>query len=456
MHRYHRIVWNEGLFLTPHHFQQWDLYQEAQLIERATLLSPYAWGVHSIEVDQESLSRGTFRLLSLRALLPNGVSIRLPDVDPAPSSIAFKDVFDVRAEALDIFLGLPARRSGWANCLLPGETGDVAGDVRYVARSVTLADENTGKNDRAVNRGELNLRLLTGVEPRDNYDCLQVARVVRTSAGGYMLHDVWCPPLLNVKASPFIDRVLRSLLERLSARSTELAGRFTDAGSDARDITPANLRAFLQFSIINQTIPILAHFRDAQATHPESMHRLLAGLVGGLTTFNSRRLHPRDVPSYNHDAIGETLAALERLLVDLLEVGPQQGYTVIPLTPAGDGRKQGTFDRDSLLEPTTTLILAITGESMDERDIQSGASRVIMAAADRIDQKINMRLPGLPLHLMAVPPPAIPRRRGTVYLQLDTRGGDWEAIRMSRVLALDIPMDLRQAQFELLALEGGR
>ena len=93
---------------------------------------------------------------------------------------------------------------------------------------------------------------------------------------------------------------------------------------------------------------------------------------------------------------------------------------------------------------------------MDERDVQAGASRVILASVDRIQQKINMRLPGLPLHLMAVPPPAIPRRRGTVYLQLDARGGDWEAIKMARNLAVDIPQDLRAAQFELLALEGGR
>lgn len=456
MHRYHRIVWNEGLFLSPHHFQQWDLYQEAQLVERPALTTPYPWGIYSMEIDTESLARGTFRLLSLRGLLPNGLALRLPDFDPTPPSLVFKDTFDTRADALDIYLALPARRTGWANCLLPGETGDVAGDVRYVARGVTLADENTGKNDRPVNRAELNLKLITGNEPRDNYDCLQIARIVRSSAGGYALHDVWTPPLLNVKASPWLERVLRGLLERLTARSSELAGRFTDAGSDARDITPANLRAFLQFSMINQTIPMLAHFRDAASTHPETMYRYFATLAGGLATFNSKRLHPRDVPPYQHEALGEIFAALERILIDLLEVGPQQGYIVIPLVPIGEGRQQATFDRDSLLEPSTTLILAITGETMDERDVQAGASRVILASVDRIQQKINMRLPGLPLHIMAVPPPAIPRRRGTVYLQLDARGGDWEAIKMARNLAVDIPMDLRAAQFELLALEGGR
>ena len=69
-------------------------------------------------------------------------------------------------------------------------------------------------------------------------------------------------------------------------------------------------------------------------------------------------------------------------------------------------------------------------------------------------------LRGLPLQLVAVPPPAIPRRRNTYYYQLDTRGSsseaqkDWEAIAASRGLSIEIPRDIRSAQFELLGLEG--
>jgi predicted component of type VI protein secretion system len=88
-------------------------------------------------------------------------------------------------------------------------------------------------------------------------------------------------------------------------------------------------------------------------------------------------------------------------------------------------------------------------------------ARIIVASPDRIAQKLDLNLRGLPLQLVAVPPPAIPRRRNTWYYQLDTRGStaeaqrDWEAIVASRSLAIDIPREILAAQFELLGLEGG-
>ena len=66
--------------------------------------------------------------------------------------------------------------------------------------------------------------------------------------------------------------------------------------------------------------------------------------------------------------------------------------------------------------------------------------------------------PGLHAAPSAAPPspPAIPRRSGTVYFELDKRSPDWEAIKMARNLALDLPPDFRGVQVELLALEGSR
>lgn len=454
MHRYHRIVWSEGLFLGPHHFQQSDLYHEAELVERLAVTRPHPWGLFSLELDRENLARGVLRVLSLRGLLPDGTSIRVPDVDPAPPSLSFKEAFDVRADTLDVFIGLPSRKSGWANCLLPGETGEASGEVRYTAGSVSVPDENSGRNERTIVSAGQNLKVLLGTDLRDNFDCLPLARVMRSSSGGYQLVEDFVPPLLNIKASPFLDRMVRSLLERLTARSSELAARFTEAGADARDITPANLRAFLHFACVNRAIPVLSHFKNAEAAAPDDLYLFLAGLAGELSTFNARRLHPRDVPAYAHDLPGETFAALERLIVDLLELEVSQGYIVIALVGAGEGRWHASFPKASLLEPGSALILAVAAEDMGEPQLLAGAGRIILASIDRIQQKINNRLPGLPLRHMAVPPPAIPRRRGVYYFQLDSRGSDWEAIRGAMNLALDVPGELRGAQLELLALEG--
>ncbi len=461
MARFHRILWSEGLFLTPHHFQQAGLFQQYELAERAALGSPHPWGVRSLEIDPEGLASGTLRVLSCRGVMPGGTSVCFPDIDPAPPSIDIRDSFDLRMDSLDVYLGLPLRRTGWPNCRLAEDASEDRAEVRYLAKAFAIEDENTGRDERTIQRAELNLRLLTGVESRDNFECLRIARVAKSAAGGFQLVDDYVPPLLAIEGSAHLVHLTRALLERLVVRSSGLAERFTEGGADGRDITPANLREFLRFLVVNGAIPHLAHLRETPAAHPEQLYRTLAGLVGQLATFNARRMHPRDVPAYVHEDAGPVFAELQRMIVELLESGASHGYVVIPLTTTGEGRFQAQIEKDALLQPTAGLYLSIASESIGERDVLESAKRIIVASPDRIEQKLSMNLRGLPLQLVTVPPPAIPRRRNTWYYQLDTRGStaeaqkDWEAIAAGRALAMDIPRNLLAAQFELLGLEGG-
>ena len=460
MARNHRIIWSEGLFLTPHHFQQADLFQENQLTERTALSIPHPWGVRSLEVDPEGLASGTFRVLSFRGLLPGGISVRFPEIDPAPPSVDFKEAFDIRTDHVDIYLGLPVRRSNWPNCRLSEDSTEDRAEVRFSAAAATVDDDNTGRDERTILRAELNLKLLLGTDSRDHFECLPIARVEKNAAGGFQLVESYVPPLLALEGSPYLTQLNRSLLERLVTRSSGLASGFTESGADGRDITPANLRAFLYFLTINGAIPHLAHFRETPATHPEQLYRSLAGLVGQLATFNAARLHPRDVPAYQHDDPGPVFAELERMVVDLLEIKDSQGYHVIPLTAAGEGRFQAHIDKDSLLQPTAAVFLSIASQELGEQEVAEFAGRIIVASPDRIEQKLNLNLRGLPLQLVTMPPPAIPRRRNTWYYQLDTRGSsaeaqkDWEAIATGRSLVINVPRDLLDARFELLGLEG--
>lgn len=457
MAQFHRIVWSEGLFITPQHFQQADLYHEAQVAERIAVTRPFPWGVHSMEIDQETLTGGSFRLLSFRGLFPSGASVRAPDFDPTPPSVDVAEAFDPRSDTLDIYLGLPLRRTGWPNTDLSEGTEEGKEEARYRAKTVQVADENTGRNERPVQKAELNLKILRENDLRDNFECLRVAQVTRSSRGEFGLVKDYVPPMLSVHASPFLLQTCRSLLERLNVRSTELSGRFTEGGTSSRDITPANLRAFLQLSVINSVVPALSHIRETEGVAPVDFYNVLAGLVGQLCTFNPAKHHPRDVPQYDHVALGPTFAALERQVVDLLEFSEiQHGYEVVPLQVSGENQYQGAFHGEGMLQPGSALILSLASEEIRDQAILESSRRVIVTSLDRLARLVALNMPGVPLRHMPVPPPAIPRRRNTYYFQLEYAGGDWEAIRESRAIAIKLPGGLAGCQIELLSLGAGR
>ena len=67
-----KVLWTEGLFLQPHHFQQADRYTEALVTGLARRILPYAWGVTTLEIDEAALkiARKTC-VLDMEALRPH-------------------------------------------------------------------------------------------------------------------------------------------------------------------------------------------------------------------------------------------------------------------------------------------------------------------------------------------------------------------------------------------------
>src|SRR6266576_1057938 len=57
-----RILWSEGTFLQPQHFQQHDRHLDAQLEQRTRALRPHGYGFLEIAVDESLLELGKLAL----------------------------------------------------------------------------------------------------------------------------------------------------------------------------------------------------------------------------------------------------------------------------------------------------------------------------------------------------------------------------------------------------------
>ena len=49
------ILWGQGMFLQPQHFQQQDCYHEARLRRYMHWLFPFSWGVKSLVIREAAL-----------------------------------------------------------------------------------------------------------------------------------------------------------------------------------------------------------------------------------------------------------------------------------------------------------------------------------------------------------------------------------------------------------------
>ena len=84
---YNKVVWSEGLFLQPQHFQQQDRYFERYVETRCQSLIAHSWGFTEIELERDLLSIGKFGLRRAAGVFPDGTPFRMPDDDPLPAPI---------------------------------------------------------------------------------------------------------------------------------------------------------------------------------------------------------------------------------------------------------------------------------------------------------------------------------------------------------------------------------
>ena len=151
-----RVIWSEGLFLQPQHFQQQERYVERFVETRCRSLVPHAWGFTEIEFERDLLAIGKAALRRLSGVFPDGTPFQLPDDDPLPAPIDIGT--DVRNQIL--YLAVPLRRPGESEAVRDGSTDDLA---RHAIRQVPAADSTSADSDPAMLEvGALRTRLMLG------------------------------------------------------------------------------------------------------------------------------------------------------------------------------------------------------------------------------------------------------------------------------------------------------
>ena len=148
------VVWSEGMYLGPHHFQVQSRYFEDSIQFAASALRFEAYGFVGYGWDAEALRNGTLSLLHARGILPDGLAFEMPDCDPLPAARNITELFPPLADRLTIYLGVPAYRPNAVNCTPPEAHADVR--ARYSSDRQIVPDENTGRDEKPVHFGRKN------------------------------------------------------------------------------------------------------------------------------------------------------------------------------------------------------------------------------------------------------------------------------------------------------------
>jgi type VI secretion system protein ImpJ len=449
MSSYRKVLWNEGMLLTPHHFQQWDNYHDEQLRSRFASLAPYEWGILDLQLSNESIANGFVELVRCRAVMPDGLIVNVPQVDPAPHRRAIEDHFASDTEILAVHLSIPSKRAGAAHVQTNG--GERGQMFRYWQDSGVVTDETTGQNDQQIAFAHSNLRLMFDDELRDGYSSIKIAELLRTTTGQFAFNENYIPPALNVEASAWLANMLRQVVEILIAKSSSLADQRRQRTISLADFTTSEIAIFWLLNTVNSSIPGLAHLLRTRLVHPERLYTNLVELCGRLMTFSTDR-HPKDIVRYQHNDLYATFSQLAAELRTLLETVIPTRCVQIPLESTRASVYVGRIEDERLLTDAE-FFLGVNAKVSESQLIERAPRVIKLASRDVIDAVIGSGLPGVTLTHASPPPSPIPTRIGFHYFGLHKDGVFWNAVRDSRSVAVYVPDDLPEEKIELYAIK---
>ena len=428
MSSYNRVIWSEGLFLQPQHFQQQDRYFERYVETRCQPLTAYSWGFTEIELERDLLSIGKFALRRAAGIFPDGTPFRMPEDDPLPAPI------DIDAQMRDqiLFLAVPLRRPGDVEV----ERGAGAdGLARHAVREWQTRDlaVNTGETT-VLEVGALRTRCLPASDVTQAYACLPLAHVVECrSDKQVVLDDSFIPTVLHSRAANRLATLTTELLGLFHQRGEALGGRVVATGRGGA----AEFAEFLMLQTINRYEPLLAHFAASGALHPEQLYQLCVSAAGELTTFTTISKRPPAFPGYRHDRLRESFEPVIASLRASLSVVLDQTAIPIPLEP----RKYGVsvaIAPDRTLYSTAVFVLAARADVPSEELRRGFPAQLKIGPVEKIADLVRLGLPGVPVLPLPAAPRQIPFHAGYTYFELDQNTELWGQLESSGGVALHV------------------
>src|SRR5438034_9480170 len=81
-----RVVWSEGMYLGPHHFQAQSRYFEDSIQFATSALWFETYGLVGCELSAEGLRNGAVSVSHARGIFPDGLVFEMPESDPLPEA----------------------------------------------------------------------------------------------------------------------------------------------------------------------------------------------------------------------------------------------------------------------------------------------------------------------------------------------------------------------------------
>jgi len=437
-----KVVWSEGMFLSPQHFQQQERYLERFIDSRCNAISTTSWGLSELLVDPQLLKIGKISLLNAKGICPDGTPFNIPDSDEPPPVLEVPE----NTQNAIVYLGIPVKRPGSRDVLM-SEGGQ--GLVRYEAQEHECRDSSSETGDiEKISIGKLRLRLLLESDDLSGYACVGLVRIIEAREDkNIILDSEYIPPCVTYKVSKVLTGFITELSGLLHQRGESIAGRIVDASR----AQTAQVADYMMLQMVNRWEPLIQQYTQQDNIHPQALFNLLLQTLGEFSTFTSVTKRPPPMPNYIHDELqisyGPVMVGLRQSLSMVFE----QSAISMPLKLRKYGIRVAEITDRSLLD-SAQFVLAAKADAPSDAVRARFPAQTTIGPVERIRQLVNVSMSGISLTALPVAPRQIPFHSGFAYFELNKSSEFWRELKQSGGFAIHVGGEFPNLELEFWAV----
>ncbi|OOF53323.1 type VI secretion system baseplate subunit TssK [Rodentibacter genomosp. 2] len=440
-----RVLWKEGLFIRPQHFQQESRFLATQL-KHVIDISVYNLGFESVVFDQQQLAYGKFALTQCKGVMPDGTLFDLPLTDNLPSPISISS--NLIGET--IYLCLPL--------VVGGET-----EVKYSTNRSDVVDSKSEiiftevKDSHSENGSYTQIELLknqyffkSSLDDLSNYVALPIAKIKDISLDHQVILDEdFYPMSLHINAMPLFIKKLSELSDLVSLRAQSIVNRIGRPEQSG----VADVNDFLMLLTLNRVLPLIKSIVKLGKSHPLSVYEFLASLRSELATFVLKERFSETFYDYFHDNPALSLNLLFNDIKSYLSVVSNAKVIPLPVVAHQYGIYTAQVN-DPTLYSTAEFIIAIKAHLQPDLLKNQFIQQTKISSIEQINQLVHLQLPGVPVLALPVAPRYLPYHSGFIYFQLDKTSPFWENLLSSSGFGFHITGNYPGLEIEFWAIRG--
>jgi type VI secretion system protein ImpJ len=422
MYTSNKVIWQDGMFLHPHHFQQQDIYYENMLSEYYLLKNSENWGIITLEIDFTALKLNKILIKNCIGVFPNGTLFSIPYRDSLPCPIDIPKNYSNKL----VYLGLPVGYS----CNLNLEAKKV--HFRYSAVEQECIDTNTiSGNKKSIIAGKLNLSmLLENDESKDQFILLPILKIADAN-DGVVIEKNYIPPCLQVKSDSvlqgYINIVLGLLNNYLSSKISRVHGETTPEINQVQNLlilqTVNRFKYLFELSLHNQSLS------------PYTLFEKIVSLISSMIVFSKNYSLEHISTKYNNLDIINSLEPLINLLISMFDELGESAVMEMDFKLESSGIYSLNVPNISSIDNSNIIIGIEFTEGFNKESINI-VNSIKIAARGNIERVVALHVSGITITSISHLPFHIPHSKDILYLKINPEGSLWEQVITNKDIAI--------------------